>query len=382
MNITNKYGEYFDKTILVEVTNKGIYIDKFGVPNTLAFENFISEADECEEEMYLVCLNLDLRRTNDTKGRYSGDSVMRQFCKNLQDLGAFVFHIQGEKFNLLLTKDTIDKVKELLNAENDSYQIYYAIANEAINSYNADDVISDCVNKMYEDKAKKKPRKSVGVVKKKEPKEPVLRGSNRILSRAVELKEARIESDYDKSIETFKFKPIEQFWYAIAKIQIIKPKSTTFRINIYPTEMQSELASINLIAVVDDFLDYEVHYGKMIEINSDGIPFYVSARFRKDKSIAYQILTSAKFAEDLEWKVTYEVVNDGKFVPEFWGKSLGDGREIFPIRENNRRLSDFVVLDRNNNNEVYAKRDVGSIDVDGVTYVVCMDNQGIKLAEL
>lgn len=337
------YENYFSEEELT-TTRKAYFTTRKGFPNRKAFEDFGSKIG-CG--YYLVCMNVDLRKANKSSYEY-GSYVLRKFIMSLIDDGYAVFHITGEKFNILVQGERIIELKNVLDSIYEDFNIYYGII--MTQEYTAEKsaaLITEGVAKMYQDKAMKK------------------------RERATE--ELLVRNTPPELQETSKRKFRCTTWYAVIELTVTKPEFKTVMIYVFPTEYKRPLATLKTIVVVDDMGELRTYYDTGIEFGVGGVQFNLSCRFGRDG-----LLTVAFFKASENGEYKHEIfVHKGKCIPANFGKRIGDGREIFPVRKNVHGFFSYVLL--NQKEDTAELNQEGTLQSAGITYGVYQDDEFIEL---
>lgn len=103
-----KVYKNYTSTEKLELTCKDHFTEKAGFPNEFAFLDFAQQIKR-EDEMYLVCLNVDLRKANRISYAF-GSYTLRKFMVSLE--GFYVFRIQGEKLNIFCSGEWCTRIKK------------------------------------------------------------------------------------------------------------------------------------------------------------------------------------------------------------------------------------------------------------------------------
>lgn len=333
------YNGYSDEEI-ISVRRKDYFTDKDGYPNANAFEDFSGRIDT--DNYRLICMNIDLRRANavnHTLGSYAMKRVILAFSEF-----CCCFRIQGEKFNILVEKEYLDNVREMLDAPsrtcNSFCDIYYGIADEPYSHTKSAELIQKAVELMYKDKAEKRK------------------------------KYRRDKMTVPELHETAERKYIKTMWHSDVHITVTEPDFRELDVIVYPTELCSPLESISLIAVADDMLNCRVFSGRSIQFGVNGMLFTINARFDREGHLNTSVFYSGTGKCEIDTKTT-----EGVCIPENFGKRAGVGREIYPIRKNLKGTCDYVLLD---NGKAELVTD-GMIIIDDIQYGVYMDDTCIDL---
>lgn len=337
------YNEYFSETTIV-TSMKAYYTSRQGFPNRKAFVDYGSKVGH---GYYLVCMNVDLRKANKSSYEY-GTYVLRKFIMGLIDEGYAVFHITGEKFNVLVQGDKVLDLKNTLDEVYEDFNIYYGIImTKEYTPDNSAELIAEGIVKMYQDKAVKK--------KERVTEELVVRNTPPELQ------------------ETTKRKFRCTTWYAVIELTVTKPEFKTVMIYVFPTEYKRPLATLKTIAVVDDMGEYRTYYDTGIELGVGGVQFSLSCRFDRQG-----LLNVAFFKASEKGEYKHEIyVHKGECIPANFGKRVGEGREIFPIRKNVHGFFDYILL--NQKEDTIELNTEGTFQSAGITYGVYQDKEFIDL---
>lgn len=321
----------------ISLSAKDVYCDRFGTPNRVAFENFI---ENCTEELYLFLVSVDLSEEN-RKSRGTGDYHLKKFINSFKDYR--LFHIQGEKYNILVPKEDVRKVKELLDADRRT-PVYYGFVKKAVSVWNISDILAEGIDLMYEDRNKKK-----GYV----PTENLAEDTER------------------KETLTRKFR--ETMWYAEAEISIKDPYGKA-KLLIFLTEWAESLVTVPTLLVIDDGEDVRVFYGTNHVFGINGVMFACSIRIGRDNELNFSLYNTDMSVEGINIKTD---VHSGTRIPANFGKRINAEEEIYPVGLNIYGLSDYVLFNRET--KEYDFNDRGLIEIEGKIYGVVQDEQFIDL---
>ena len=355
MNRDELYDSYKSADVC-SIKRNDVFTDRSGYLNEYAFQDFTKHLAENPdaEDYYLICLNIDLRTAN-AESMAVGDYVLRRFIVSLEDF--FVFRIQGEKFNALVTKDEIPRIKTYLDKPNPQYKVYYGIVTEMPyrprNQSEERDIIHKGISLMYENKGEKKIVVSDDIVSKKgnTPKE---------------LQETKLR----------KFR--KTMWYTTMKLTITSPKYKEVTIFIYPTEMKDNLQRCNIVCAVYDNVHYNVKSANEVTFGVDGFRFTVFSRFNRDGH-----LDTAMYCKDKDrckYQMTYNT-HEGVCIPASFGKRFSEHKELFPLNKNGYGMYDYVVYN-SENGDVYLNTEGYVTTQNGTKYGVFMDAECIDLAKI
>lgn len=348
----NIYKSFMSETSM-ETTNREFYCEKSGIPNLKAFEVF-TESIDFDDKYYLTCVNIDLRAINKAEGYASGSRVMRKFFLALEELGVYVFRIQGEKFNILCKEDKKEELKKFLDEDNsDKYKVYYGMPEEPYSLFTCDDLVEEGKRLMYADKKKKG---GLG----DENTTDFLVGNKGNTPADLQ------ETEFHKYISTM--------WFTKAKITVLEPFKEVM-LYIYVTDFKPPYQSLPLLVVVDDLLEYRVFTATNVELTIEEIGFRVNARFDKQGRLQTAIFPDGKGAKNC--KIEFTEKHEGVSIPSNFGKRVGKN-EIYPIKQNINGVCDYVLLTKDG----AELNDTGLVDINGEKYGVYMDNESIDLAKV
>lgn len=335
---------------------RDVYTDRSGYLNENAFQDFTKSIAESPDtqDYYLVCFNIDLRNAN-AESMAVGDYVLRRFIVSLEDF--FVFRIQGEKFNALVTRDEIPRIKALLDKPNPKYKVYYGVVTDTPyrprNATEEREIIRKGIALMYENKGEKKVVATDDVVS--------IKGNT-----PKELQETKLRK-YRKTM-----------WYTTMTLTLTSPKYKEVTILIYPTEMKPNLQRVNIICAVYDNVQYNVKCGNEITFGIDGLRFTVFSRFNRDGH-----LDTGLYCIDKN-KCKYQIKHDtheGVCIPASFGKRLSQSYEIYPLRKGSNGMYDYVEHNMDDNT-VSVNTDGYITTPSGTKYGVFMDAECIDLTEI
>lgn len=333
------YDDYFGGEEIV-VTKKDFYTTRKGFPNRKAFVDFSANLDG---NYYLVLMNVDLRKAN-MESYENGDYVLRRFIMSLLNYGFYVFHIWGEKFNILVPQERVFELKELLEKPSEDYDLYYGIVmTEQYDHTRSQEFIQKGITLMYQDKSVKKGSRTTATPLKNIPEE---------------------------FQETFRRKFRSTMWYSVIDITVSEPEFKTARVYVFPTEYKKPLESVKLIAVVDELTNYRLYYGKDIHFGLGGVMFSASGRFNREQTFTMAFFNTGK------GKAEYDInTHKGIGIPTSFGKRASGGREVYPIKQNVNGFCDYVLLKEDG----VELNTTGLINVNGMMYGVCQDDNFIDL---
>lgn len=328
------------------------YTDRNGYPNEAAFNEFSEQAALGGDTYYLICLNIDLRKSNATS-MAQGDYVLRKFIVSLQEDDYYIFRIQGEKFNMLVTEEQIPKIKEILEKPSDEYKIYYGLVTRPYRPQTEEgkkELIREGITMMFAQKGDKVTTSSIDV-----------KGNT-----PTELQETKTR------------KHRSTMWYSMIKLTITSPIYKEVNIYVYPTEWKEALISIPTIVVVDDNVDYNVKYSSQPEFGIEGYRFMINCKLDREG----HLMTSLYSLDGERCKFDINTdTHEGVCIPATFGKRMKATVELFPLKKNVYGLYDFVLLDKSNGNVTVNK--TGSIvGKNGTRYGLTVDSEYVELMEM
>lgn len=325
-------------------TKKAYYTTRKGFPNRKAFEDYGRNVSG--KDYYLCCMTVDLKKANQKSYDY-GSLVLRRFILSLIEKEFAVFHITGEKFNILVESERLNELREFLDERREDFCIYYGVL--TTKTYTAEksaELVREGVTKMYQDKAVKKAEQ--------------------------EAEEKFVMMTPPELQETVRRKFRSTTWYAVIELTVTEPEFKSVMVYVFPTEFQRPLATLKTIVVVADLDEYRAYYGKSIDFGVGGALFTLSTRFDRQG-----LLNVAFFKTSEEGECKHEAyVHKGVCIPSSFGKRIGNGMEIYPIRQNVNGFYDYIMLDKEGNVELNRK---GIVQMNGVPYGVQQDDKFIEL---
>lgn len=327
------------------------YTDKNGFPNEYAFTAFSEQAAISDETYYLICLNIDLRKSNATS-MAQGDYVLRKFIVSIQE-DYYIFRIQGEKFNMLVTEEQIPSVKEILEKPSDEYKIYYGLVNRPYRPQTEEDkkeLIREGITLMFSQKGDKVTTSSLDT-----------KGNT-----PTELR------------ETKRKKYRSTMWYSMIKLTITSPIYKEVTIYVYPTEWREALISIPTIVAVDDNVEYNVKFSSQPEFGIEGFRFMISCKLDREG----HLMTSLFSLDEGKCEFTMNTdTHEGVCIPATFGKRMSATIELFPLKKNAYGLYDFILFDKGKGSTTV--NTTGSfIGKDGSRYGLMADSEFVELMEM
>ena len=354
--VANTYEMYSSKTSY-HTQYKEFFEDKDGYPNQRAYDNFASLISESEDEYILACLCIDLKHANDVNYAF-GNYVLRKFVNGLVNSvkNCFVFRIQGDKFNALVEKTSLDDFKKYVQTESQQYSVYVGLVDEPYVYEKNYELIQKGVLLMYRDRSEKHAEKK--------SKSTLIYGDKG--NTPPELQETK----------TRKYR--STMWYSVIDLTVNAPIYKEVKIFVYPTKLGHTLETVPVLVVIYDMIDYRVLYGRDVRFGVGGEKFNINARFSREGH-----LNVTFFKEENKADKNYEYninTTEGVCIPANFGKRIGRD-EIYPIQKNIEGLCDYVLLkdvdiDADHEPQVCTN---GTISIDDTNYGVYMDDTCIDL---
>lgn len=335
------------------MTCRDYYTDRQGFINDNAFHKFISEIKENPDmpDLYLVCFNIDLRKSN-AESTAVGDYELRKFIVSLEEY--YVFRIQGEKFNMLVTKEQIPVVEAYLKKPSDKYTVYYGIVKEKpfrpATVIEERDLIRKGVTLMFMNK---------GEIKHGYSPDDVISGKG---NTPKELQETA----------TRKYRAT--MWYSEVRITVTEPFYKEVMVYAFPTEVKQAMQSIPTIVAAYDNVTYNVKFDSQVKFGINGIVFNLTCRFDREEHLTTTIFTQDKCKYDIKTKNV-----EGVCIPATFGKRITPTKQIFPIRQNATGMCDYIALE---DGVVTLNTDGVVVSPSGVRYGVVMDDKCIDLIKI
>lgn len=347
-----KYKQYIG-TEMVTVSHKDLYTDNEGFLNEKAFQDFVSSLTEADG-YYLACLIIDVSISN-KKSYAIGSLVMRTVFLKLAEYFN-IFRVNGDKFNVLIKDSDYENFQLFLEQDNSKlYSVYFGLVkNIIITKQTIEDARRNGVSLMYKNKSKKTKRN--------------------IRDDKIVGDKGNVPSEFQET-QTYKYK--DTMWYAAIKIKEIEPLAKDVMVYVFPTEFKPPLATLNMVVVVDDLLEKSVYTGKDVYFGFDGMRFNVQSRFDKLGHL------SVSFFKDKGTQGKYETdiyCHEGKYIPAFFGKRIGKGKEIYPFKRNAFGTQEYILWEGKTNQATLI--DTGIANVNGESYSVYADDIGIDLCKL
>lgn len=348
------YEEYTsDKQ--VTVTKRELFTNGDGFPNEHAFRNFVSQLKE-SDEYYLACIIVDLDESNE-RGFAFGTLMLRKAFLRFKDK-FFVFHIHGNKFNVIVHKDDIETAYQMLATESEgNAKTYYGfIRDTPITAQNVEEIRRRGIELMYFNMA------------------------TRTNQDAMDVRDDKIVGDKGNTPpelqETLTHKFRDTMWYGEIRFEEVEPNARNIVAYVFPTEYRSNLAAVNMIVVVDDLLNKRVFTGNKVTFGFDGIRFTITSRFDKEGHLEIVYFK----AKDSKGTCRANLVaHEGVCIPASFGKRIGNGREIYPFKANPYGTYDYVLWDKEG--QTATLDDTGMVEMDGKVYAVHSHPTGIDLIE-
>ena len=348
-----KYKDYMDGG-MITVAKKTVFTDVDGFLNDRAFRDFVENLN-ASDKYYLVCINVDLTTSNETKGYAFGTRVMRNVYLQLRER-FFIFRVSGNKFNLLVAEDDLSNAEKMLNSNPpDLFTIYYGIARNApISKDNISQLRRTGAELMYQNKMARTNKRY------EEIRDDVIVGDKG--NTPPELQET----------DTHKFR--ETMWYGTMNLKETVPNVREVTAYIFPTEYKEKMMSLHQIVVVDDLINTRVMMGNNVVFGFDGMKFNVTSRFDNEGHLNIVCF------KDKESQGNCEIAlhsHEGSCVPASFGKRVGNGKELFPIKPTPYGTYSYVLWDKEKGVAEYDE--TGIIKMDGKNYAVLANEEGIDL---
>lgn len=348
------YSEYMsDKQ--VTVAKKVLFTDCDGFPNENAFRDFIGHLTE-DDDCYLACVNVDLSESNKNSFAF-GTLMLRKTFLRLKER-FFVFRVHGDKFNIIVPKADIELAEKMLSSEGDGQvkTFYGFIKDMPITSKNCSELRKHGVELMYQDKALRTNQQAMDV------REDKIVGNK-----------GNTPSELQETV-THKF--IETMWYDKIVFKEHEPDVRDITVWVFPTEYKENLASVNMIVVVDDLINTRVYSGTSVTFGFDGIRFAISGRFDSNGQFNVVSFRVDNGEGKCELKIT---AHEGECIPASFGKRIGNGQEIYPFKANPFGTYSYIFWD--NETQTATLDDTGMVKMDDKLYSVHFNSQGIDLIE-
>lgn len=354
MNVLQTIYEDYNSNGYVTVPKQNIYKDKDGFLNEIAFRDFIARLAK-ENECYLACINVDLRASNASQGYAFGTRVLRTAYLQLQDF-VHIFRIGGEKFNLVIEKENLENAKKMLDSDvKELFSIYYGvITDEFLTADNYEELRKRGVEAMYRHKAD---------------------CTGKDIS---EVRDDKIVGDKGNTppelqeTDTHKFR--ETMWYGTIAFTEKEPLSKEVIVYVFPTEYKDKMMSAHQIVVVDDYVNTVVFTGNDVRFGFDGIRYNVNSRFDNDGKLTIMCFKDKKSNGECGMIIHS---HEGSCLPANFGKRIGNGCEIYPIKKIATGAYSYVLWDKQNNKATY--NETGLVEMKGKKYAVFADENGIDL---
>lgn len=348
------YDEYTsDKQ--VTVTKRELFTNGDGFPNENAFRDFAGQLKE-SDEYYLACIIVDLTESN-KKGFAFGTLMLRKAFLRLKDK-FFVFHIHGNKFNVVVSKADIELADKMLASESeDNTKTYYGFVKDTpITGKNFEEIRKRGVKLMYQNMAL------------------------RTNKEAMDVRDDKIVGDKGNTPpelqETVTHKFRDTMWYGEIQFEEIEPNVRNITAYVFPTEYRSSLAAVNMVVIVDDLLNKRVFTGTKVAFGFDGIRFTVTSRFDDEGHLEIVYFKSKDSKGTCRASLTS---HEGVCIPASFGKRIGNGREIYPFKPNPFGTYNYVLWDKEN--QTATLDETGMVEMNGKLYAVHFHPTGIDLVE-
>ena len=350
------YRHYLD-TDKVEVERKLLYSDNDGFLNDIAFRNFAEHIDpNAEHKMNLICLNIDVSASNNSKGYAMGSRVLRKVYLQLKER-FYIFRVNGDKFNIVVPNEHLEEAIYMLDSSSEypeMFSIYYGVVDEPVSSCNYQQLRRIGKELMYHDKAVKSKKKLSDI------RDDIIIGNK--TNTPLEMQET----------DTRKFRAT--MWYGIIDFIDKSEAQLKKKLYVYPTEFKTDFALLNLVVVAENMDGYELFTGNSVKVSVDDMKYSVSARFAGD---GHLVVSCRKYDNSFNPYIIGIDTYEGICIPAFFGKRISEGREIYPIRQHKNGICDFVVWDSTLNTGVINTN--GILIENGTEYAVSVDDTSIEL---
>jgi hypothetical protein len=351
--VNNIYEDYLSEEKF-DCTKREYYCGEDGVPNAIAFRSFAQHFDE-SSGYKLMLLNIDLRKSNNENGFAYGSYQLRRIIASIPCVisNCYIFRIQGEKFNIIVHKDNLQRLKNLLNGKVFApyCNIYIGVAEENFSYSKLSAQVREGIEKMYEDKTRKRQKP---VEKKKETPE--------IVNTPAQLQETK----HKKYRSTM--------WYAAAEVELLEPVYKKVKLTVFPTEYKGNMQSVRAIVIVDNMLTKRVYvHPQTVQFGIEGNLFNVNVRFGTDGHLnvaVFNITRNCKCSIHIQ-------AHEGVCMPASFGKRVGT-KEIYPFEKGMSGLCSFVELD----GEEAVLNETGIVESEDKRYAVNMDSDCILLSKI
>ncbi len=353
--MNNIYNTYTDDE-MITVPKKAVFADVDGFPNESAFRHFLKHLGD-NDEYYLVCISIDLTASNEKKGYAYGTFVLRKVFLQLKD-HFYIFRVNGDKFNLLIKKEDFDNAEKMLsNSVENLFTIYYGfVKSSPINKDNYTELRRQGVDLMYHYKAYKTGKGY------KEIRDDKIIGNKG--NTPLELQETK----------THKFR--DTMWYGTIRFEEISPNPREVTAYVFPTEFKEKLASLNMVVVVDDLVLTRVYTGNNVNFGFDGMRFSITSRFDNEGHLNIVCFKDRESKGECKMMID---AHEGICIPASFGKRVGKGMELFPVKSNSCGSYEYALWNKETNK---AEIDTtGIVQIDDKNYAVHADSKGIDLIE-
>lgn len=342
----------------ISVTCKSMFTDRDGFLNEKAFHHFVSkQTKENPCPYYLACIIIDLSATNKKKGYEYGSLLLRKAYIQMKE-HFFIFRVSGNKFNVILTEEEFESFEKMVaSAPSEFFSIYYSIVKEeALHNGSLDRIRTIGIEGMYRNKAERTGKtynqvKESGVIGEKT-------GTPAHLQ----------ETDTHKYRSTM--------WCGSILFEEIEPNVRSVKAHVFPVEYKEKQAALQIIVVIDDLINTRVYTGTSVEFGFDNIKFNITARFDKKGHLNIMCFKDHESKGKCEMKLN---IDEGVCIPASFGKRVGKGKEIFPIKQNAFGAFEYVLWNKEEGTATYEES--GIVQIDGINYAVQYDDEGIDLIE-
>lgn len=338
----------------ITVTKRELYTDSEGYPNEVAFSHYVKKLTP-SDKLFLACINIDLRASNQAKGYAFGTLVLRKAILQLQDFFA-VFRVSGEKFNLLIPEENLKDAKAMLSkCPKQLFTIYYGIATkEYVCADNIETLRREGIDLMYAHKAEMTGKKHEEV------------RDDKIIGDKGNTPAQLQETDTHKCRDTM--------WYGVIDFEELQPFAKSVKAYVFPTEYKDKKMSLHQIVVVDDLVNTRVLTGNNVMFGFDGIKFSVSTRFDEHGNLSILCFKDRESKGQVEMNIQ---LHEGNCIPASFGKRIDSKKELFPIKQIASGGYSYVLLDRSTGEVTFDE--TGMVEVNGKQYAVCVTEDSIDL---
>jgi GGDEF domain-containing protein len=366
--------KYMDGKEIIQISSKEYYSDSEGYPNEKAFYHFVNTIT-ADDKVYLYCVNIDLSKINENKGRKIGDKVLKTIFNQISSVTP-IFRIQGTKFNIILKEKNKDMDKAFVKFFKDVCIYGKVVEEKYLTKGNVYELQRKGIELMYQDRIDKLPSATNN---------KSINDTNSVNTNATDESNFIIpfEEDFKNNEEYQKeagiFKPDESLWYATITIHETNPKVRDLKAYVFPLEYKPNMELVNCIVSYDDFIMSRVYTGNNPVVPVDGMKLFFSAKFNSNNRLNVSILQDSESVINGTGEIDYDIeIHEGKYIPESFGKKANSNL-IFPVKRNSKGLEEYVMLNTTNGEVTYRSDGI----YDGKrTYEVHRDFKGIHLIEV